>query len=427
MANSSYITLLKRLVKNEIVNDKLIVKTLGSPNYDSSDLDFSAEDVGENCIFTWNQNPSTIKEEITFLTLQVHITAYREKWVKPTLEIWIYSNNGHMNLKSSDFPGISANRNDYLSQLLDDKFNGRSSLGGVNDVDKLNLMGELKLMSNIEGVYNQDFVYRRMIFETRDINNSMCNRGVMSIEGVIYDELQIYRGGNLFIKDGIIIHQPTLDEICTYGEKEYWSLIYSFVSTGADLKFQLYDLGIDYTAIGDFELFYSILCRGLDKNKTSIIFGDLDFSHFKVGQRIDTDDIVLYDPETSMIIDEYTYLVIADVLRKMHDLKRNNQNPGNETTKQILIEDARAEFERNKNKEYRSQLKNLISAMVNCEGFKYSHTDVWHMSITAFLDSVKRISKIKNAGLLLQSGYSGYGINLQDISNDKLDWLGELD
>ena len=100
--------------------------------------------------------------------------------------------------------------------------------------------------------------------------------------------------------------------------------------------------------------------------------------------------------------------------------------PANESTKLILIEDAKEEYERTLNKKYTSQLKNLISSMINCEGFKFSHTEVWNMKINAFIDSVKRISKMKNADLLLQSGYSGFGVNLKDIDNKQLDWLGEL-
>ena len=99
----------------------------------------------------------------------------------------------------------------------------------------------------------------------------------------------------------------------------------------------------------------------------------------------------------------------------------------NNSTKQILIEDARDEMLANQNKKYKSRLKNLISTMVNSEGFKYDHSQVWDMKINAFMDSVKRISKIKTANLLLQSGYSGFGINLKDISKKQLDWQGELD
>lgn len=241
------------------------------------------------------------------------------------------------------------------------------------------------------------------------------------------DELQIYRGKDFFVKEGITIHQPTLDEICDYGEKQYWSMIYTLTSVGADMKFQLFEIGIDYTEISDFQLFYSLLCKGLTQEQTSILFGDLDFSKFQLCQKKDSEDILMYDAENNIDIDEYTYMVIVDVLRKMHGLKRNNQLPANESTKQILIEDARDEYNRNKNINNPSQLKNMVSAMINSEGFKYNHDEVWNMKISAFMDSVKRISKIKNADLLLQSGYSGFGVNLKEIPNKQLNWLGELE
>lgn len=241
------------------------------------------------------------------------------------------------------------------------------------------------------------------------------------------NELKIYRGKDICISDGIVIKQPTLGEICDYGERRYWSMVYTLTSVGADLKFQLYDSGIDYTKISDFQLFYSLLCRGYTKAQTSILFGSLDFSALKLYRKEDSEQIVLRDTESGIDIDEYTYLTIADVLRNMHGLTRNSQLPANESTKLLLIEDAREEYFRNKDREYHSQLKNMISAMINSAGFKYSHTEVWDMKINAFLNSVKRISKIKNAELLLQSGYSGFGISLKEIPEKQLDWLGDLD
>ncbi len=249
---------------------------------------------------------------------------------------------------------------------------------------------------------------------------------VINLEGIINDELQIYRGKDFFVKEGIVIHQPTLDEICNYGERQYWSMVYTLTSVGADMKFQLFDMGIDYTTISDFQLFYGLLSRSFSKEQTAILLGELDFSRLQIFQKKDSEDIVMYDRETNIEIDEYTYLIIADVLRSMHGLKRNDQLPANEATKQILIEDAREDYLRNKNREYHSQLKNMVSAMINCNGFKYNHNEVWNMKINAFIDSVRRISKMKNADLLLQSGYSGFGVNLKEISTKQLDWLGEL-
>lgn len=243
------------------------------------------------------------------------------------------------------------------------------------------------------------------------------------------DELKIYRGEDFIVSKHIKLHQPTLDEICDFGEQEYYSMIYQLTATPQSMKFQLWDSGIDYTTITPYQLFYSILYKIYPQEKTSIVFGDLDFSNFKIKQRNDNHEIILYqeiDGE-NIVIDEYTYNTIIKYLCKSHFIERDEKIPANESTKMILIEDARDEYNKNKTKENHSQLKNLISSMINNEGFKYNHTQVWGMKINAFMDSVKRISKTKNAMLLLQSGYSGYGINLKDIDKKQIDWLGELD
>ena len=243
------------------------------------------------------------------------------------------------------------------------------------------------------------------------------------------DELKIYRGEDFVVSKHIVLHQPTLNEICDYGERDYYSMIYNFTATPQSLKVQLWDMGIDYTEITPYQLFYQLLYRMYSQEKTSIIFGDLDFSKFQLMQRKDDESIFLYqeiDGEP-VIIDEYTYNVIVDYLCKSHFIERDFKIPMTKSAKMILIEDAREEMEANKNKEYHSTLKNLISAMINSEGFKYNHSQVWDMKINAFMDSVKRIGKIKNAQLLLQSGYSGFGVNLKEINNKQLDWLGELD
>ena len=294
------------------------------------------------------------------------------------------------------------------------------------------------------------------------------------------DELKIYRGEDFVVSKHIVLHQATLNEICEYGERDYYSMIYNFTATPQSLKVQLWDMGIDYTEITPYQLFYQLLYKMYSQEKTSIIFGDLDFTKFQVMQRKDDESIFLYQEvpvgdiynleyefvyhfsnlldasrfvgcevdelieELSksnryndfifdnvqfepVIIDEYTYNMIVDYICKSHFIERDLKRPANNSTKMVLIEDARDEIERNKNKEYHSQLKNLISSMINSEGFKYNHDQVWDMKINAFMDSVKRIGKIKNADLLLQSGYSGFGVNLKEIDNKQLDWLGELE
>lgn len=245
---------------------------------------------------------------------------------------------------------------------------------------------------------------------------------------MLNDELKIYRGEDFVVSDYITIHQPTLSEICDYGEQEYYQMIYQLTATPQTMKVQLWDTGIDYTKITPYELFYSILYKMYPQDKTSIIFGDLDLTKFQVMQKEDESVILCQITNEELVtIDEFTYNVIMDYLRAVHNIIKDDKMPANESTKMVLIEDDREELERNKTKHYHSRLKNLISAMINSEGFKYNHSQVWDMKINAFMDSVKRISKIKNSDLLLQSGYSGFGINLKEIDKKQLDWIGELD
>lgn len=294
------------------------------------------------------------------------------------------------------------------------------------------------------------------------------------------DELKIYRGEDFVVSKHIHIHQSSLGEICDYGEQEYYSMIYNLTATPQSLKVQLWDMGIDYTEITPYELFYQMLYRLYPQERTSILFGNLDLTKFQVMQRKDDDSIFLYQEifignifnqndellyefsgledasrfvgcelddlveELSIsdryedyrfedvhlepiIIDEYTYNVIVDYICKAHFIERDFKVPLTRSAKMAMIEDARDEIEANKNKEYHSTLKNLVSSMINIEGFKYNHTQVWDMKINAFMDSVKRIGKIKNADLLLQSGYSGFGVNLKEVNQKQLDWIGELD
>ena len=246
---------------------------------------------------------------------------------------------------------------------------------------------------------------------------------------MVNDELKIYRGEDFVVSEHIIIHQPTLNEICDYGECGYYSMIYQLTSTPQSMKSQLWDIGIDYTEITPYQLFYNFLYKIYPQEQTSILFGDLDLTNFQVMQRKDDKSVALcqYIDNDLVIIDEFTYNMIVDYLRAVHNIEKDERMPANESTKMILIEDDRDAIEINQRKEYHSQLKNLISSMINCEGFKYNHSQVWDMKINAFMDSVKRITKIKNANLLLQSGYSGFGINLKDVDKKQLNWLGELD
>ena len=267
------------------------------------------------------------------------------------------------------------------------------------------------------------------------------------------DSLRIYRGQDIVITKGIVIKQPTLNDITDYGESEYWSMVQTMTSTPQNLKWQLHEAHIDYTTLTPWQLFYQLIYNLFSKEETKIIFGDLDFQKFNVRvlnkqeiieQQSELDNIddikekekiekikpivELYQivDDSEIILDEELYEYIMDIIRQANFLIKDTKIPANNYTKKILIEDAKEDYLIAQNKKSESLLKNMVSAMVNTEGFKYSHKQVWEMPINAFMDSVQRIQKIQNSKLLLTSGYSGFGINLQEVDKKQIDWLGEL-
>lgn len=158
MANSTIISEFKEKVVGAIAHDDTLFYA-----FDAKDCE-NGGDLINTHIFKYNKNPETIIETITFLTVMVHTKARdrNKSFVTPTLEIWIYSHYDHMKMDSKI---TKDNRNDYISMLLDEKFNGSTEYGGI---------GKLNLIINEEGAFSTKFLYRRLVFETIDINDSFC-------------------------------------------------------------------------------------------------------------------------------------------------------------------------------------------------------------------------------------------------------------
>lgn len=163
MANSNCISKIKNKVIKEIIKDNELVLAIDSRVIPTD----KPEQLKGTHIFDFHQNPDTIKDVETFLTIQVHIpTSYKKTertFLQPTLEIWIISHERHM--KVDNIPKVRENRNDYISELLDRKFNGGNDFG----------IGKLYLDSNSEGAYQQDYLYRKMTFIVTDLNDNMCD------------------------------------------------------------------------------------------------------------------------------------------------------------------------------------------------------------------------------------------------------------
>ena len=166
MANSSIIRKAKNRIVKEFIKDPDIIAAIDSSEVKPNE----PEKLINKHIFNFNQNPHTLNIIGTFITIQVHIPQnyYSDYYgnskihIKPTIEIWVVSHEKHMIV--DNVPKVTSNRNDYLSELIDRKINGKSGFG----------IGKTKLISNIEGAFQADYVYRKMIFQCLDLNASLC-------------------------------------------------------------------------------------------------------------------------------------------------------------------------------------------------------------------------------------------------------------
>lgn len=236
------------------------------------------------------------------------------------------------------------------------------------------------------------------------------------------DELQLYFGDDYVINDHISIIQPLVGGVVDYGEAQYFSMVHTLTAIPSDMKSQLWDMGLDWTEVDDFELFM-MLAQTLTPDRTYILFGDLDFSKLRPFKNNQNGDIVLADKETGLVIDKMVYLRIMSYLRKLHNLKPKVEKAANKMTKKVLIEEDRQKILHAKDKPFKSYLLPLISSVKVKQG--YTKDYVRNMGLYEFFDDVARMQIINNADHLLSACYAGT-IDMKKINKSELNWMKEL-
>lgn len=239
-----------------------------------------------------------------------------------------------------------------------------------------------------------------------------------------FDELQMLFGDDYVINEFITIHQPTIGDIVQMGEQEYFQMTTPFTTIPSDMKAQLWEKGIDWMELSDFELFI-MLIRGLKPESTKILFGDsIDFTKFDLYLNKQNNMLFLQDPN-GVKIDVNIYNLMSKYIRDMHGIVPKIERAYNNTTKKVMIREAQMLLRNHRNKPYKSMFRNMISSMVNSAGFKYDYQSIRELGIVAFMDAVKRIQCISNANSLLLGCYMG-NVDMKKIDKKQLDWMREL-
>ena len=238
------------------------------------------------------------------------------------------------------------------------------------------------------------------------------------------DEMAMYFRQDIPINEHIVLKQPTIGDILSFGEAHYFSMAKALVTIPSDMKPELQDIGIDYETLPDFELFH-MLTSEFTKEDTSLLLGDVELGRFKRYIDKRNDEVVLYDDSTDTIIDRRIYMLITKYVCKLHGFKQKVEHAANKFTKKIMIDDDRMRKEMARKKPYESDLFPVISSLVNSPEFKYNSQSVMDIGLFELRDSLSRIQLIRSADAVLHGMYSGM-IDTSKIDKKILDWTKRI-
>ena len=240
-----------------------------------------------------------------------------------------------------------------------------------------------------------------------------------------YDELSMFFGLDYIVNDKIRIKHPRIREIVEFGEQEYFNFIYTICSIPSDMKSVLWDMGIDYEEISDFELF-AMLTKNLSQACSKFIFYDIDISSFDLCLDTVTGMPVLANQDNSIIIDQLLYRVIIDYIRKVHGIVPKIEKSYNALTKKKLIEFDKQKRLTQKDKKHTSVLLPLIVSLTCTEECKHNSISIQDAGLYEIFESIKQINKKKSACALLQGSYSGM-IDTSKINKEAFNWMKSSD
>lgn len=174
MPNSSLVIQAKNDMLVALQNDDRIIEALGI--HDDEDIDNLIADsdkdtLSKKRLFPHWFVPKTQDIAKTYICIEAGVTAIERRFtssVAPktydmaTITIYVLSHQDDLYMNKA---GVSAIRPDYLSVLIDEKFNGSNEFG----------IGTLQRISNEPySLKDNAHRYRQIVFQAVDFNDNMC-------------------------------------------------------------------------------------------------------------------------------------------------------------------------------------------------------------------------------------------------------------
>ena len=212
---------------------------------------------------------------------------------------------------------------------------------------------------------------------------------------IYIDELKYFVDGQDYvINDFITLRCPTVREVIDFGESRYSDVVSVFTRKPYDIAVELYDDGVDYQSISDWDLFFDTIIN-IPPVYTKIICKDIDFTQFEQYTNKETGAKYLVHSENSdFIIDEVIYRYMVTYLRYTHFISEKVEyDVGNNMAKKFLIDRMRRKKKKLEQdyalgrKKIKSQISDMIRYCVNNANFKYDYSSVKDIKLCLLYDS----------------------------------------
>lgn len=171
----------------------------------------------------------------------------------------------------------------------------------------------------------------------------------------------------------------------------------------------LWDSGIDWNEISDFELF-CLMYKGINEDVSKMLFDGInlvDFEPYQKGEKV-----VLYNTLINVEINETVYQHIAQYLRIVFNINIEEKITKDKMLKEMYIRKDRSALEikskKTEDEDSEKSIQPLISACINHPGFKYNIEQLKELSMYQFFDSVARLNIYENSIAALNGMYSGF-------------------
>lgn len=230
--------------------------------------------------------------------------------------------------------------------------------------------------------------------------------------------------------DGTLtIYQPTIGDIVKIGEDKFYQTLNIFIANTTSYRLMLWEVGVDWNVISDFELFMMIY-KGINADVSNLLFNiDLSLCEpYSLTLGEDTQPILLYNQDgKQIVINEEVYNHMHQYLQNVFSMFPEEKLTKDPVMKHWLIDKDKRQLAREEKKKDKESfsMRSIISSCVNHPGFKYNLKQLKEVGVCEFYDSVRRLQTYESATALLKGMYSGF-VDGSKIKPDDYNFMKQI-